>query len=409
VDRCFALITLSVALRLQGHISEALLHADAACALAEASSSDELARLDPQQFRAMCLMDAGRLDDVAASVAAGRSSAEALGLAWNLPGYHYLEAHRRFLIGDWDDALAELEAGLVLDADVGSPDLPGALAFHAQLAVLRGDPGRAEADLAASDDARAAAGSLMGSDQAIAARAALAEVTGTQSDLGLDDLWSLLHSMGIAGNRVFFAADLVRAQLQAGERARATTIAEQASALAAAAGSQLYDAVAAHCSALLSGGAPELLDAARGLGAAGLRVHEASALEDVGVALGATDRDGARAHLDEALRFHESVGAVRDAARVHAHMRSLGIRKGTRGPRQRPTTGWASLTPTELAVVELITEGLTTVEVAHRLYVSRHTVATHVKHVFSKLGISSRVELAAIAAPRLSSRAAPDR
>lgn len=65
-----------------------------------------------------------------------------------------------------------------------------------------------------------------------------------------------------------------------------------------------------------------------------------------------------------------------------------------RGERKRPSTGWDSLTPTELDVVRLVSEGLGNKDIAARLFVSHRTVQTHLTHVYSKLGISSRVALA---------------
>jgi DNA-binding CsgD family transcriptional regulator len=68
------------------------------------------------------------------------------------------------------------------------------------------------------------------------------------------------------------------------------------------------------------------------------------------------------------------------------------------GERKRPTTGWASLTPTELDVVRLVSEGLANNDIATRLFVSPRTVQSHLTHVYSKLGLSSRVQLAQEAA-----------
>jgi predicted ATPase/class 3 adenylate cyclase/DNA-binding CsgD family transcriptional regulator len=64
-----------------------------------------------------------------------------------------------------------------------------------------------------------------------------------------------------------------------------------------------------------------------------------------------------------------------------------------RGQRKRPTTGWAALTPTERDVVRLATEGLANKDIATRLFVSPRTVQTHLTHVYTKLGLSSRVQL----------------
>jgi DNA-binding CsgD family transcriptional regulator len=59
-----------------------------------------------------------------------------------------------------------------------------------------------------------------------------------------------------------------------------------------------------------------------------------------------------------------------------------------------PIMGWASLTETERKVAEIIAEGVTNREAAARLYLSPHTIDYHLRQIFRKLGISSRVELA---------------
>jgi DNA-binding CsgD family transcriptional regulator len=64
-----------------------------------------------------------------------------------------------------------------------------------------------------------------------------------------------------------------------------------------------------------------------------------------------------------------------------------------RGARGRPASGWESLTPTELDVVRLVSEGLPNKDIATRLFVSPRTVQTHLTHVYAKLAVSSRVQL----------------
>jgi predicted ATPase/class 3 adenylate cyclase/DNA-binding CsgD family transcriptional regulator len=64
-----------------------------------------------------------------------------------------------------------------------------------------------------------------------------------------------------------------------------------------------------------------------------------------------------------------------------------------RGERKRPPAGWASLTPTEHDVVGLVSEGLANKDIAARLFISPRTVQTHLTHVYSKLGLTSRVQL----------------
>jgi predicted ATPase/DNA-binding CsgD family transcriptional regulator len=69
-----------------------------------------------------------------------------------------------------------------------------------------------------------------------------------------------------------------------------------------------------------------------------------------------------------------------------------------RGQRKRPASGWASLTPTERDVVRLVSDGLANNDIATRLFVSPRTVQTHLTHVYTKLGLTSRVQLAQEAA-----------
>jgi len=74
------------------------------------------------------------------------------------------------------------------------------------------------------------------------------------------------------------------------------------------------------------------------------------------------------------------------------------VRRQHRAPASRPSAGWASLTETEQVTATLVAEGLTNHQVADRMYISTHTVAFHLKQVFRKLGIGSRVELARLVA-----------
>ncbi|MGN6339181.1 response regulator transcription factor, partial [Mycobacterium sp.] len=71
-----------------------------------------------------------------------------------------------------------------------------------------------------------------------------------------------------------------------------------------------------------------------------------------------------------------------------------------RGERKRPPSGWDSLTPTERDVVRLVSEGLGNKDIGDRLFISPRTVQTHLTHVYAKLGLTSRMQLAQEASRR---------
>jgi DNA-binding CsgD family transcriptional regulator len=153
--------------------------------------------------------------------------------------------------------------------------------------------------------------------------------------------------------------------------------------------------VALRCQGLVEGDVEPLLEAVAVARETPLMVEHACACEDAARTLAHSGRrDEAVALLAEALERHEGAGAEAWAGRVRAQLRGLGVRAGRRGSRNRPASGWESLTATERAVSLLVAEGLTNGAVARRLYISPHTVNTHLRHVFTKLGVSNRVALA---------------
>jgi predicted ATPase/DNA-binding CsgD family transcriptional regulator len=101
---------------------------------------------------------------------------------------------------------------------------------------------------------------------------------------------------------------------------------------------------------------------------------------------------------DEAVEQHWAQGAALTLDEAVEYV------SRARGERKRPSAGWASLTPTECRVVELVAEGLTNPQIAERMFVARGTVKVHVSHIFAKLGLSNRSELAALATRRSAGR-----
>ena len=74
---------------------------------------------------------------------------------------------------------------------------------------------------------------------------------------------------------------------------------------------------------------------------------------------------------------------------------AVGYAERGRGERRRPSWGWESLTPAELEIARLVAGGLGNPKIAEKKFISRHTVESHLKHIYAKLGMGSRTELAA--------------
>jgi DNA-binding CsgD family transcriptional regulator len=100
----------------------------------------------------------------------------------------------------------------------------------------------------------------------------------------------------------------------------------------------------------------------------------------------------ARAMLRDALGTFEGLGAVLWAERARGELRATG-----ETARKRDASTIDDLTPQELRVAQLVGAGASNREVGAQLFVSPKTVEYHLRKVFLKLGISSRVELARIA------------
>ena len=194
---------------------------------------------------------------------------------------------------------------------------------------------------------------------------------------------------------------LVAIALRAGDRESADAITQAAAVLARQnPHADTLAAVALHAHALTGDDPAALREAVSRAAASEDRLIEASAQEDLGRLLAAHSAcPEAVTHLEAAYRFYVQAGAYRDAARVRADLRALGVRKRDDSAR-RAQRGWASLTRSEQAVAELVAQGLTNREAASQLFLSPDTVNSHLRHTFTKLGIRSRTELARLAVKR---------
>lgn len=160
------------------------------------------------------------------------------------------------------------------------------------------------------------------------------------------------------------------------------------------------EALARWCHALADDDSGTLLEVAQYLRGVGNQIDLANALEDAAVLEARADRrEAARAAVTEAIDVYSGLGAIWDARRARTRLRAEGLQIGARGPRKRPSTGPAALTPTEQQIAQLVARGGSNTEIAECLVLSRRTVEVHVSHILAKLQISSRREVAHIVIP----------
>ena len=234
---------------------------------------------------------------------------------------------------------------------------------------------------------------------AVVAEAQITEVRdGPAAALGLvrDICTDLPAHGGLLAAEPAAAPGLVRTALAAGADELAAAVAHAAAALARDNPRfRAVTAAAAHSLGLVRRDLARLAQAAA--------QHEdpwarTSAAEDLGVLLaGKADADEAVRCLTKALDGYARAGATIDMAWIRRRLRKLGVRRRHWTPSAaRPVTGWKSLTDTESAAAMLVAQGLNNQQVADRMYISVHTVACHLRQIFRKLDIGSRVELARI-------------
>jgi DNA-binding NarL/FixJ family response regulator len=374
-----------------GDLVQSLHFSERALAVLEAGNQPDL-EVKPYIIRGYCLMGLDRLaeaDDALAS--ALRRNHRAGGV--HLPLSYAALARLRFLDGRWDDALAEVQAGL------DGPDpyhfAAALLPLTALVSVHRGafTPGTGEAG-----ELESCLGHKVFSYLTRWAMALAKEARGNPRQ-ALDLLYPAWEKPGrLQPHRVTYdiCPDLARLAASTGDTGRARCLATTTEALTAWEPSPSMSATALLCRGMAAADPGPLLEAARCFREAGRPLYEGYGYEEAAALLAGQGRTAeAREALDSALVLYAGLDAVWDIDRAQGRLRRAGVRRGRRQAlRKRPTHGWEALTETELKVAGLVAEGLSNPDIATRMFLSRRTVQSHVSSVLAKLGLSSRVEVA---------------
>jgi len=378
-----------------GDVAAALRHADDA--VARMRGADETARrIGPLVLRAAVRdfagLNEGALHDLMADEAGGATDR---GSVVRVPFRLAVAATAYLRSGRWDDAVATAEAGVQAADDLQVGAMDGWLCAVPMLVRLFRDGPDEAATMRLPR-----AGSSLGSDWLMWAQALVHEASGRTAE-ALERLYLVAAvgaAMGSGAAALQVAPDAVRLAVSLGRLDIADEVlasvawAEEVDADVPASAERAWALALRRSDAAGVAAAAGRLEVVRPFSAA--RAWRDAAV--VGVAVGG-DTPWVRESAAKALALFDTLGATDAAARLRAVLRDYGVRLRAGKPAAE-RVGWAAVTATERMVVELVAEGFTNAEIAARLYTSRRTVESHLVHVYTKVGVKSRVELARAAA-----------
>jgi DNA-binding CsgD family transcriptional regulator/tetratricopeptide (TPR) repeat protein len=340
-----------------------------------------------------------------------RSEAAAGPSRWTPPLLQFGAALALYRQGEWDDALAEAEAGLLAAEETGLglgafwPCSIGAL-----ISCSRGrlDDARGWLDRIGPITLR----QEWGMEWLVYASAAVQEAQG-HTDEAADILEAMAAAIIEAGAPALLltgATDVVRLAQATGRTASAARVVGQIEAMTRRTASPIVAALACWARALTEDGADAAeragdaggIEAAADLLAAHGRVPEAARARHDAAVLAARRgaSSDARRLATQAFVVYDQLGAEQLHRRLRSELRACGLAMRPRRSPPRPTDGWDSLTTSESTIVDLAGRGLTNTQIGERLYVSRRTVESHLGRVYAKLRLSTRAQLVAASARR---------
>jgi len=286
-----------------------------------------------------------------------------------------------------DPAPARAAAAAAVEATAELGGLKAAAAYHvlAVAALAAGDTATAQDATEAGRPLSSAVPQATGLQRVLSAEAALAG-----GDLVAARRWA---DDAVSTVTVAFLSDPLttraRVAIAQGEPDQAERDAHDALAHAADVEAYLYIPDILECLGTLAVDAGSHREAARLFGGAGAIRQRMGAVR---FKIYDASYEASVAALRDAMSENDFESAWAEGAALSTEEAVAYARRG-RGQRKRPTSGWASLTPAELDVVRLVSEGLSNNDVATRLFVSPRTVQTHLTHVYTKLSLTSRVHL----------------
>nr|ALI94175.1 Asl1 [Streptomyces sp. XZQH4] len=393
--RC-QLIRQAIALWLNGWSDRSLYLAEECAAMTAPDSSCDC-NLRTGMWLAFILTRRGEFDRVTKLLYHPESqNSDLFGPVISPAGRSLARSHLAFMAGDMD-AAADLSDQVLAQAE-GDSEIRIASHLILALVALR----RAEVNTASSHMQMIADDAFMGRLSLLAGQCAWVNVRIREAQRGAEGVAPVIEELvdsGPVSRSVFLSQSAaapwtVRMALKFDQRSAAHKAVKLAQKLAEM--NPQHHALAAsalHAQSLFERNLLDLRLAAK------TQVHpwtRASTIEDIGkfLARERSQQDQAIGTFEQSADAYIEAGAPLDALRIKKRLWGLGVRHHQSRWRATPPSAIANLTETEAKVAQLVAQGMTNTQTAKHLFISPHTVAYHLKKIFCKLQISSRVELA---------------
>ena len=325
------LLSASLAMTSLALIRESLGQVDAALQIAD--DAMRLTEESPNQHRswylhiarANILVRLDRLEDARATLRASQRTYEELGIRWPLPSIAVSLGLERFLAGEWDDALAELESGLDLAGEIGETySVPYAHSVMSLISLHRNDLDRAAVCAEAASRELAGRGPQYRISWAAWPQALVLEAHGHRAQ-ALETMiaaWDECSRLGITVEYPAMGAGMVRLAMAEGDAGRAQQAAAAVADVASRNDVTWLRGAALQCQGLAEQDSGLLAAAVEAFGRGSRPLDLALASEDAATAsVKHGDAQQARPILDQAMTIYERLGARRDLARAEAVMR----------------------------------------------------------------------------------------
>ncbi|WP_433623645.1 helix-turn-helix transcriptional regulator [Nocardia sp. CA-120079] len=386
----YGLLTIGAVRHALGYLDEALELSSRILAVSNSGFGSD--QFDPYILNAHCLIELDRLADAEAVLH------KAIGHNRRIHGVFLgasvvAKARLYLLDGRWDDALVECTSG---------QSVPDAFGYTTILQSLSALIGIHRGTFLPDPDTIPAPDDQLGSSSFGQfypwIKALMLETRGDPR--GALDLLVDAHERlagGLTGATLYYIfPDIARLAADVGDEKAARSMVTASAELARRQPTASRTGTALLCRGVAERDPATVRSAAAEFRKAGRPLYEAQAYENAAVLFAAVGHGSdARAALDAAIELYTGLGASWDTARAVARMRPYGIRRGVRGPRNRPKSGRASLTDTERKVAALVAEGFSNSDIAAQMFLSRRTIQSHVSNILAKLGIGSRRDIAA--------------